>query len=79
MRSPMRAKPRSPSGITTAFCALVTTNAGRQARGTGVRPAASAAKRSMCAGVVPQHPPSTLAPWAMTRSMARANSSGPTS
>ena len=79
MRSPITATSAVPSSSTTASCALVTVNARTGSRGAGVRPATSAASSRVNAGVVPQQPPTTLAPASTMRAMTAANSAGSTS
>ena len=73
----MRAR---PAGSTTASWTLVSTQARSKGRGLGApKSSTSARTRSMNAGLVPQHPPTMLAPASSMRSIACANDAGSTS
>ena len=80
MRSPMTATACFPFSSTTASWALARTQAGLKARGVGFpRRASSFESSSIDRGLVPQQPPTILAPASSRGPIARANSSGPTS
>ena len=74
MRSPMTAILWPSQGRSTTVWALVTDMLGLRRRGLGVWLSISVHKAAMCAGVVPQQPPTTLTPSAIMPATASAYS-----